>query len=248
MSWMVVCFALLQCAVPRRAVVGGAPVSPAAFPLDAETVVGWRHFSRGYPAQNRDRSVNAVIEIPAGTTAKFEVDDGDGALHWQHDREHGGRRELDYLAFLVNYGMIPRTLAQDGDALDIIVLGRGIERGHVAQTRVIGVLKMADDEARDDKLIAVPLEPELQNGFSRLRDLHELDQSYPAAREILETWFSNYWGPGATRVLGWGDAAEAASILEASKIEITTRPEPCEPPGATGPRLRGPSPSLVHAR
>lgn len=231
--------------VPYRAVVGGAPVSPRAFALDVETVVGPTHFSRGYPAQNRDGSVNAVIEIPAGTTGKFEVDEEDGALHWKHDRDTGEPRVVDYLAFLVNYGMVPRTLAEDGDALDIIVLGGVIARGHVAHTRVIGVLKMGDESGRDDKLIAVPVEPALVNGFSRLHALEELDELYPESRTILVLWFSHYWGKGATRVLGWGSRDEALAILERAKISATAQPTPR---GAAGPRPRAHWPFAARAR
>ncbi|HEY5924902.1 MAG TPA: inorganic diphosphatase [Kofleriaceae bacterium] len=229
---------------PLRAVVGGAPVSPRAFAIDPETVVGARHYSRGYPAQNPDDSVNAVIEIPTGTTGKFEVDEASGWLRWQHARE-GGRRAVDYLAFVVNYGMVPRTLAPDGDALDIVVLGAGIERGHVAATRVIGVLKMGEESERDDKLIAVPVEPALENGFTRLTDLHELDDHYPASRTIIETWFSYYWGAGATNVLGWGDAAEARAILDAARLRAFVRPMR---PSARGLHLRAPWPSGGRAR
>ncbi|MGE0550617.1 MAG: inorganic diphosphatase [Kofleriaceae bacterium] len=243
-AWVLVLLVAVDCSVPRRAVVGGAPVSRDAIALDQETVIGSRHYARGYPAQNRDGSVNAVIEIPSGTTAKFEVGERDGVMRWRHDRDHGGRRELDYLAFVGNYGMVPRTLADDGDALDIIVLGRGIERGHVAHTRVIGVLKMAADGARDDKLIAVPLEPALQNGFSRLHELVELDEHYRGAREILWTWFSNYWGPGATTPIGWGDAAEALAILEASKRAVMTW---SRQPAASDPRPRARRPFHVLA-
>lgn len=202
--------------VPRRAIVGGAPVSPDAVTLDADTVVGPWHYARDYPAEGAG-GVNAVIEIPAGTTAKFEVDDADGWLHWRRDRDHGGRREIDYLPFPVNYGMVPRTLADDGDGLDIFVLGRGFERGSIAKTRVIGVLEMGEDDERDDKLVAVPLDADLTNGFSQLHDLGELDARYPAVRAILETWFAYYWGAGATRVRGWGDAAAARAILEQAK-------------------------------
>jgi inorganic pyrophosphatase len=231
--------------VPRRAIVGGAPVSAHALAFDAETVAGTRHFIDGYPAQNRDGSVNAVIEIPCGTTAKFEVTEADGWLHWQHDRDTGARREIDYLPFLINYGMVPRTLAADGDALDIVVLGRTIERGHVAMTRVIGVLKMGDESGvRDDKLIAVPLEPAWQNGFSRLRDLEELDAGYAGARDIMLMWFSNYWGKGATHELGWGDAKEAAAILEAAK----TTPERTKRRAVADLRLRERSPFDALAR
>jgi hypothetical protein len=50
--------------VPHRAIVGGAAVSPAAWPIDGDTIVGPRDFVRGYPATNDDGSVNAVIEFP----------------------------------------------------------------------------------------------------------------------------------------------------------------------------------------
>jgi inorganic pyrophosphatase len=228
--------------VPHRAIVGDAPVAVEATALDDETIVGPAHYVRGYPPRNLDDSVNAVVEIPAGTTAKFEVDETSGVLRWQKKREDGSRRAIDFLPYPANYGMVPRTLSADGDPLDVLVLGRGIERGHVAATRIIGVLMMAQDGVRDDKLIAVPLEPALHNGFSELRDLDELDDRYPAARELLDTWFSFYWGPGATEVIGWGDAHEANVILDEA-IDAATglrrpAPECIARPGSSAPRLR----------
>src|SRR6185503_9030982 len=73
--------------VPVRPIVGGAPVARAAVALDEETVAGAEHFWNGYPADGVS-GVNAVIEIPCGTTGKFEVAEADGWLHWQHDREN----------------------------------------------------------------------------------------------------------------------------------------------------------------
>jgi len=192
-------------------------VSPDAVALDGETIVGEHDYDTGYPSENDDGSINAIVEIPAGTTAKFEIA-ADGRLHWEHDRDDGSRREIDYLAYPVNYGSVPCTLAADGDALDVIVLGRAIERGRVAHTRMIGVLEMADgDGVRDDKVIAVPLDPDLANGFTRLHDLGELDLRYAGSRAILLTWFSSYWGLGNTHVIGWGDAADAARVLAEAK-------------------------------
>ncbi len=253
---LLACFACLFPSVPRRAIVGGAPVSPGVLAVDEDTLVGLRHFIRGYPSDHADGSVNAVIEIPAGTTGKFEVDEDDGWIHWRRDRDHGGRREIDYLPFLVNYGMVPRTLSPDGDPIDIVVLGRGIERGRVARTRVIGVLEMMDDgEIRDDKLIAVPLEADLQNGFSSLHDLDELDARYVSLCEILWTWFSSYWGEGVTNVVGWGDADEAHVLLEDAKRAFTgaadraeDRAVPSAPRAASAPRLRAVRPSVVRVR
>ncbi len=198
--------------VPSRTIVARAPVSPKAVALNARTVHARGHLVRDYPARHDDGTVNAVIEIPSGTVAKFEVGD-DGVLRWALDRDDQSPREIDYLAFPVNYGMIPRTLADDGDPLDILVLGAQIERAHVARVRVIGVLRMGHDGTRDDKLIAVPTEAALENGFSDLQNLAELDARYPATRAILRLWFAYYWGKGATNVLGWGDRAEADEIL-----------------------------------
>ena len=230
MRWMcLVLMAAWPCSrVPVRPIVGGAPVARAAVALDEETVAGAEHFGTGWPAEDA-RGVTAVIEIPAGTTGKFEVADGDGWLHWQHDRETGARRSIDYLAYPVSYGMVPRTLADDGDALDIIVLGAGIERGRVTPTRVIGVLEMGDvDEAgrvteHDDKLLAVPLDADLACGFSRLHDLDELDAAYPKARALLALWFASDWGVGRTHVLGWGDEAAAREVLERGKRAFDER-------------------------
>ncbi|MBA3396440.1 MAG: inorganic diphosphatase [Deltaproteobacteria bacterium] len=240
------CLAPYPCsrAVPSRAIVGGAPVTPDALALDGDTILASRHLSRGYPAVNPDGSVNAVVEIPSGTTAKFDVDEDAGTLRWARKREDNTRREIDYLAYPVNYGMVPRTLAADGDPLDIIVLGRGIERAHVTPTRIIGVLKMAHDDTRDDKLIAVPLEAALHNGFSRLRDLGELDEDYPETRHILVLWFSHYWGKGATEVVGWGDAAEAKAILDDAMTKVSSPAAGrTAPPGSRDLRPRGAPPS-----
>lgn len=244
--------ALTQClgGAPHRAIVGGAPIAADTVAIDEETVAGRHHFGRGWPADNPDTSTNALIEIPAGTTGKFEVDDGDGRLKWKHDRDTGGRREVDYLPFVVNYGMVPRTLAEDGDALDIVVLGRGLERGRVAKTRVIGVLEMADDDGtRDDKVIAVPVEPALENGFSRLHELDELDEYYPDLRDIVWTWFANYWGAGVTHVLGWGDADQARQAVEDGKRAFTMHDVACrDSRGATDSRLPAQLPCFARGR
>jgi inorganic pyrophosphatase len=235
--------------VPHRAIVGGAPVSPGVFAVDEDTLVGLHHFIRGYPSDDADGAVNAVIEIPAGTTGKFEVDEIDGWMHWRRDRDHGGRREIDYLPFVVNYGMVPRTLSPDGDPIDIVVLGRGIERGRVARTRVIGVLEMMDDgEIRDDKLIAVPLDADLLNGFSTVYDLDELDARYVSLCQIMWDWFSSYWGEGVTNVVAWGDAAEALALLDDAKRAFMSGEVPSASREPSALRLRAVRPSAARVR
>jgi inorganic pyrophosphatase len=182
---------------------------------DEHALVGPRSFLSGYPPTNSDGTVNVVVEIPAGTTAKWEVDKQDGALRWE--LKDGKPRIVRYLGYPGNYGMIPRTLLPeelggDGDPLDVIVLGPAVERGSVLRVKVVGVLKLLDGGEQDDKLLAV------QEGtaLAAARDLEELDQRFPGVTLIVETWFRNYKGPGELEPLGFESADSARAILEAA--------------------------------
>lgn len=152
--------------------------------------------------------VNAVIEIPAWTRAKWEVDRTSGKLQW--DMLGGRPRVIAYtFPYPANYGMIPRTIESedkggDGDPLDVIVLGDRLERGRVMPARVIGVMRMLDHGEVDDKILAVPLaDPRVGS----LQTLEELSRRFPGTAEILEAWFTNYKckTPPAVRILGLED-------------------------------------------
>jgi inorganic pyrophosphatase len=167
----------------------------------------------GFEAVNEDGTVNAVIEIAAGTSAKFEVTADGSAI--EQDQIDGRPRFIEYLPYPANYGMIPRTLEDpalggDGDPLDVIVLGEALGRGDVLAVRIIGVLRMIDTGERDDKLIAVvPGTPLAAAG-----DIAELDRMFPGVTGILRTWFTNYKGPGRVEIESIEDAAAAQRILE----------------------------------
>ena len=125
---------------------------------DTYTVDGELSYADGFPATNADGTINVVVEIPAGTNAKWEVDKDDGDLHWQF--KQGAPRVVRYLPYPGNYGMIPSTLLPvetggDGDPLDVIVLSPALARGAVVRARLIGVLELLDDGEQDDKLLAV---------------------------------------------------------------------------------------------
>jgi inorganic pyrophosphatase len=164
------------------------------------------------PARNPDGSVNALIEIPAGTNAKWEVNE-EGVLEWE--MKDGKPRVVRYLAYPGSYGMVPGTLQSpkdggDGDPLDVIVLGPALERGALIPVRLIGVLRLRDDDERDDKLIAVqPGSP-----LGDVSGLSELDERHPGVSRILEIWFENYKGPGRIESGGFADRAEAVRILD----------------------------------
>ncbi|MCK5820516.1 MAG: inorganic diphosphatase [Bacteroidales bacterium] len=126
--------------------------------VDSLTLIGEKHFVSGYEPLMEDGKIQAVVEIPAGTLDKWEVDKETGYLKWEI--RDGKPRVVQYLGYPGNYGMIPRTLLSkesggDGDPLDVIVLGQPVERGSIVKAQLIGVLKLLDGGEQDDKLIAV---------------------------------------------------------------------------------------------
>lgn len=122
------------------------------------TACGQSNFISDFEPVTDGGNIRVVIEIPAGTTAKWEVTKPLGELEWE--QLDGTNRVVDYLAYPANYGMIPRTVLPestggDGDPLDAIVIGPAIERGTVVEVKLIGVLWLVDNNERDDKLITV---------------------------------------------------------------------------------------------
>ena len=108
---------------------------------------------------------SAVIEIEKGGKNKYELDKETGLL------------KLDRVLYTsthypANYGFIPRTYAQDGDPLDVLVLcTEGILPMTVVECQPIGVIKMIEDGAGDEKIIAVWDNDPYHNSF---RDVSEL--------------------------------------------------------------------------
>ena len=137
--------------------------------------------------------VNMVIEIPAGTNQKWEVNKQTGRLEWEQVGD--SLRIINYLPYPANYGMIPGTylpkdLGGDNDPLDIFLLGPSIERGSIQPAKVIGVIKMLDRGEQDDKLIAV----DPQSWFGHVITIEELEDSFPGVSYILKTWLNYYKG------------------------------------------------------
>ena len=91
----------------------------------------------------------AVIEIPKGGKVKYEVDKPSGMLRVD-------RILYSSVVYPANYGFIPRTLGEDHDPLDVLVLMQ--EPVHpltLVEARAIGVMRMRDEKGIDDKIVAV---------------------------------------------------------------------------------------------
>ena len=122
----------------------------------------------------------AIIEIPKGSTNKYELDKETGLLRLD-------RVLYSAVHYPADYGFIPRTFCDDGDPLDALVLGQ--EPVHpltIVEARTIGVVRMRDEKGVDDKIVAVSVK---DPAFSDYTDKSQLPQH--VVREIRR-FFQDY--------------------------------------------------------
>lgn len=165
---------------------------------------GWRTF-------NADGVVQAVIEIPAGSSDKREYDPA--TKTYPVSLRNDLPRRIKYLPYPANYGFIPGTVAAkseggDGDALDVFVLCAALPTGTVLAIEPIGIIELLDAGERDDKVIALPMDRSLLT--MDVDDLHELPTG---VKDILCTWLTNYDPMDGARVLSIGGKAEALAAI-----------------------------------
>jgi inorganic pyrophosphatase len=162
-------------------------------------------------ASPQSDALMAVIEIPAGSVQKWQMDKAQpGMLEWEREADvmTGGTRlrNIQYLPYPFNYGALPGTLAAreqggDGDPLDVLVLGPALPQGASVDVRVLGTLVMLDNGEQDDKLLAVLTDDPL---YADTHTLADLNQQFPGITSIIETWFRNYKGAsGSVTGLQW---------------------------------------------
>lgn len=111
------------------------------------------------------RIVNAVIEIPKGSRAKYEIDKPSGLLKLD-------RVIHSSFYYPSNYGFIPQTYGDDKDPLDILVLSSlEIVPMCLVTAKVIGVMQMIDGGDADDKIIAVAAHDPSINYINNIEEL-----------------------------------------------------------------------------
>ena len=117
------------------------------------------------PHRVRPEDFLAVIEIEKGSKNKYEMDKETGALR------------LDRILYTsthypANYGFIPRTLADDGDPMDVLVLSsEAMIPLSLVRCYPIGVITMTDNGSRDEKIIAIPFSDPMYNGYKSIKEL-----------------------------------------------------------------------------
>lgn len=159
--------------------------------------------------ENPPSDVNVVIEVPLGGDAiKYEFDKASAAMFVD-------RFLYTDMRYPCNYGFIPHTLADDGDPVDVMVIGnRPLIPGAVVGARPVGVLLMEDEAGRDEKILAAP-SPRLTNYYSAISEYTDMPD---ILIERISHFFAHYkdlepdkW----VKIVGWRGREEAEALIEA---------------------------------
>jgi inorganic pyrophosphatase len=132
------------------------------------------------PGENLPREFISVVEIPMGSSVKYELDKETGLLKLD-------RILYSAVYYPANYGFIPQTLAEDDDPLDVLVLCQeAVAPLTLVHSRAIGLMTMIDSGKRDHKILAVAINDPEYNGVNTASEL-------PAHRlAMLRRFFQDY--------------------------------------------------------
>ena len=171
------------------------------------------------PGDNPPDEINVIIEIPIhGEPVKYELDKETGALFVD-------RYLNTSMVYPCNYGYIPRTLALDGDPVDVLIATpMPIIHGAVMRCHPIGVLEMTDEAGDDSKVLAIPI-PSVSKFH---RNVFSPEDLQPALLDQIWHFFEHYkdlepdkW----VKVNSWGDAESAKNEISASIERYQASPE-----------------------
>jgi inorganic pyrophosphatase len=140
----------------------------------------WHAWHDVTPGENLPSVFTAVVEIPMGSSVKYELDKETGMLRLD-------RILYSAVYYPANYGFIPQTLAEDDDPLDVLVLCQEpVAPLTLVSARSIGLMTMVDSGKKDHKIVAVAINDPEYNGFKEAQEL-------PAHRlSMLRRFFQDY--------------------------------------------------------
>lgn len=154
--------------------------------------------------------INVIIEIPAHSEPiKYEVDKKTGSLFVD-------RFLSTSMHYPCDYGYIPKTLSDDGDPVDVLVITPiPVNRGCVIPCRPIGMLVMTDEAGEDKKILAVPVD-KLTSLYRHVKTLEDLQ---PFLLQQISHFFTHYkdleegkW----VKLEGWKGVVEAKKEIQES--------------------------------
>ena len=132
------------------------------------------------PGEHLPKEFRTVIEIPLGSSVKYELDKPSGLIRMD-------RLLYSAVYYPANYGFIPQTLAEDDDPLDVLVLSQeAVAPLTVMSARAIGLMTMIDGGKKDHKIIAVA------TGDPEFNTYHEASELPQHRLLVLRRFFQDY--------------------------------------------------------
>lgn len=124
--------------------------------------------------------MNVIIEIPKYSKNKYEIDKETGLIAL--DRVMHSAQDYPF-----DYGFVPQTLFDDGDALDVVLITtHALAPGILLKARPIAIMEMTDNGERDDKVVAVPVED------PRFDNVHDIEDLNPHFKKEMSHFFETY--------------------------------------------------------
>lgn len=118
---------------------------------------------------NAPEEINVFVEIPQGSSIKYEVDKDSGLLFVD-------RFLHTAMSYPFNYGFVPQTDAEDGDAVDVLLISSmPVTPGSVVRARPIGMLEMEDEAGMDNKILAVPIK-KIDPDYTDIEDITDISE------------------------------------------------------------------------
>lgn len=153
--------------------------------------------------------MHVIIEIPKDSHNKYEIDKATGLI--KLDRANYGSS-----AYPFDYGFVPQTHWDDGDALDVIVLTTyPLDVGILVEARPVGILNMNDNGDPDEKILAVPVEDKRWDHVRELEDVnaHTLKEIV----NFFETYKMLKGKSSTVAISGFGSRADAEVAFERAR-------------------------------
>lgn len=165
----------------------------------------WHDIPLGEDAPNE---INVIVEIPKGSNNKYEIDKETGLI--KLDRANYSSAPFPY-----DYGFVPQTLWEDGDALDVILLTTfPLQTGILVNARPVAVMEMIDSGESDYKIIAVPVEDKRWDDVQDLGDINK--HTIKEFQHFLETYKALKGKPAPVEIKGIMGKAEALAAVQKS--------------------------------
>lgn len=157
---------------------------------------------------NVPEEINVIIEIPKGSSNKYEIDKETGLIKLD-------RANYSTAPYPTDYGFAPQTLWDDGDALDVVVLSTfPIPSGILVNVRPVAIMEMTDTGESDFKVIGVPVDDKRWEDVQDLEDINK--HTLKEIQHFFETYKALKGKPAPVEIHGFKGKMEAFEAVKKS--------------------------------